>query len=79
MRRNMDPTAMTNAVVFVGFFNAEQHAIPEPGSFAGVRFAWSVNADLGCRSVCVFVPFVRGGDEIATAIACGHICEHGGG
>ena len=74
-----DPTAMTNAVVFVGFFNAEQHAVTESGGFAGVRFAWGGDANLGCRSVCVLVPFVRRGDEIAIAVARGHIREHGGG
>jgi hypothetical protein len=74
-----DPTAMTNTAIFVGFFNSEKHAVTESGSFAGVRFAWGGDADLGRRSVCVLVPFVRRGDEITIAVASGHIREHGGG
>src|SRR6185436_17874409 len=31
-----DPTAITNAAIFVGFFNAEQHTVPKSGSFARV-------------------------------------------
>ncbi len=30
-----DAAAMANAAVFVGFFNAEQHAVAESGGFAG--------------------------------------------
>ena len=74
-----DAAAMANAVVFVGFFDAEQHAVADTGSFAGSRFAWSGDTDFGRGAVCVLVPFVRRGDEIAVAVARGHIREHGRG
>ncbi len=58
---------------------AQQHAVAEPGGFAGARLARRVNADFRRRPVRVLVPFVGRGDQLAVGIARGDVGEHGGG
>ena len=74
-----DAAAVPNSVVFLGFLDAQQHAIADTGGFAWPRFARHVNADFRCGPVRFFIPFVRGGDEVAVAVACRNIGQHGRG
>ena len=74
-----DAAAVTNSVLFLGFVDAQQDAISEAGGFAGPRLARNVDADFRRGPVRFLVPFVRGGDEIALAVARGDVREHGRG
>ena len=74
-----DAAAVTNAVVFFGFLDMQQHAVADTGGLAGPRLAWSVDANLRRRPVRVFVPLVGRGDELAVAVARGYVGEHGRG
>src|SRR5262245_7292299 len=71
--------AMPDSILVLGHFDAEQHAIAEAGSFAWPGLARRENAYFGCRAVRVLVPFVWCRDEIAVAIARGHVGDNGGG
>ena len=74
-----DAAAVADAVVFVGFFHMQQHAVAEAGGFAGTGFARNGNADFRRWPMRFFVPFVGRGDQIAVGVARGDIGEHGGG
>ena len=74
-----DAAAVTDAVLFLDFLNAQQNAVVETGSFARARFARDMNADFRGGPVRLLVPFVGRGDEIAFCIARGHVGEHSGG
>ena len=60
-----DAAAVADAAVFVGFLDAQQHAVAEAGGFAGPRLARRVDADFRRRPVRLLVPFVGRGDEVA--------------
>ena len=53
-----DAAAMTNAVLFLGFVDAQQDAVAEAGGFAGLRLARNVDADFRRGPVRLLVPFV---------------------
>ena len=74
-----DAAAVTNSIVLLGLLDAQQDAIAEAGGFAGPRFARHVDADFRRGPVRFLVPFVRGGDEIAVAVARGNVGQHGRG
>src|SRR5262245_2348352 len=71
--------AMPDSILVFGHVDAEQHAIAEAGSFAWPGLARRQNAYFGRGAVRVLVPFVGCRDEIAVAIARGHVGENGGG
>ncbi len=74
-----DAAGVADAVVFVDFLDAQQHTVADAGGLAGAHLARRVNADFRRRAVRFLVPFVGRGDEIAVAIARGHVGEHGRG
>src|SRR5262249_49925152 len=66
-----DAATVTNSVFFLGFVDAQQHTIAEPGSFTGPRLARHLDADFRWRPMRVLVPLVGSGNEIAIAVARG--------
>src|SRR5262249_33127245 len=74
-----DAATVTNSVFFLGFVDAQQHAIAKAGRFTRSGLARDVDADFRCRPVRVLVPLVWSGNEIAVAIARGDVREYGRG
>ena len=64
-----DAAAMADAVIFLGFLDAQQHAVAEAGGFAGARLARRQDADFRRRAMRFLVPFVGRGDQVAVGVA----------
>src|SRR5262245_7017594 len=74
-----DAAAVPDPVLFFRLINTEQNTVADAGGFAVTHFAWNMDADFGWRTVCVLIPFVGRGDEIAIAVASCHVGQNRGG
>ena len=72
-----DAATMADAVVVLGFFDAQQDAVANAGGISGPRLARHMYADFRRGAVGRLIPFVRRGDEVAVAVARGDVGEHG--
>ena len=70
--------AISDFILVLGLFDAQQHAIAEAGRVAGPDLAGRVNAYFRRGAMRVLIPFVGCRDEIAVAIARGHVGENCG-
>ena len=74
-----DAAAVTNAVFFLSLLNTQENTVADAGGFTRPHLARHLYPDFRGGPVCVFIPFVRSGDEVAVAVARRHIGEHGRG